>query len=86
MFVFSGNFNSKLDYCLKFWFEGLSGAIIITYNNFEISLVVFMLNITTNHAITYSNCVKKESIFVLEYLLFLCFLSIISTGIKMISI
>ena len=24
----------------------------ITYNNFEISLVVFMLNITTNHAIT----------------------------------
>ena len=27
----------------------------ITYNNFEISLVVFMPNITTNHAITYTD-------------------------------
>ena len=27
----------------------------ITYNNFEKSLVVFMPNITTNHAITYTN-------------------------------
>ena len=27
----------------------------ITYNNFEISLVVFMPNTTTNHAITYTN-------------------------------
>ena len=27
----------------------------ITYNNFEISLVVFMPIITTNHAITYTN-------------------------------
>ena len=27
----------------------------ITYNNFEISLVVFMPNITTNHAFTYTN-------------------------------
>ena len=27
----------------------------ITYNNFEISLVVFTPNITTNHAITYTN-------------------------------
>ena len=27
------------------------------FNNFEISLVVFMPNITTNHAITYT---KKE--------------------------
>ena len=26
----------------------------ITYNNFEISLVVFMPNIITNHAITYT--------------------------------
>ena len=26
----------------------------ITYNNFETSLVVFMPNITTNHAITYT--------------------------------
>ena len=27
----------------------------ISYNNFEISLVVFMSNITTNHAITYTH-------------------------------
>ena len=27
----------------------------ITYNNFEISVVVFIPNITTNHAITYTN-------------------------------
>ena len=27
----------------------------ISYNNFEISLVIFMPNITTNHAITYTN-------------------------------
>ena len=27
----------------------------ITYDNFEISLVVFMPNITTNYAITYTN-------------------------------
>ena len=27
----------------------------ITYNYFEISLVVFMPNITTNHPITYTN-------------------------------
>ena len=31
----------------------------ITYNNFEISLVVFMPNITTNHAITYTNILRK---------------------------
>ena len=30
-------------------------AYEITYNNFEISLVIFMPNITTNHAITYTN-------------------------------
>ena len=30
----------------------------ITYNNFEISLVVFMPNITTNHAITYTNSLQ----------------------------
>ena len=36
----------------------------ITYNNLEISLVVFMPNITRNHAITYTNFVcVKESIF-----------------------
>ena len=29
----------------------------ITYNNFEISLVVFMPNITTNHAITYTSII-----------------------------
>ena len=27
----------------------------ITYNNFEISLLVFMPSITKNHAITYTN-------------------------------
>ena len=27
----------------------------ITYNNFKIPLVVFIPNITTNHAITYTN-------------------------------
>ena len=29
------------------------------YNNFEISLVVFMTNITTNHAIIYTNSGMK---------------------------
>ena len=32
--------------------------ISITYNNFEISLVVFTPNITKNHAITYTNSHK----------------------------
>ena len=31
---------------------------VITYNNFKISLVVFMPNITINHAITYTNYIK----------------------------
>ena len=31
-------------------------------NNFEISIVVFMLNITTNHAITYSNTLNDRMI------------------------
>ena len=30
------------------------------YNNFEISLVVFIPNITTNHAITYTNFVNNH--------------------------
>ena len=30
----------------------------IMYNNFEISFVVFMPNITTNHSITYTTCHK----------------------------
>ena len=30
-------------------------SLAITFNNFEVSLVVFMPNITTNHAITYTN-------------------------------
>ena len=34
----------------------------ISYNNFEISLVVFMPNITTNHAITYTNSFKLSII------------------------
>ena len=32
----------------------------ITYNDFEISLVVFMPNITTNHAITYTNRLSEQ--------------------------
>ena len=32
------------------------------YNNFEISLVVFVSNITTNHAITYTNYMYSEII------------------------
>ena len=36
--------------------------ISITYNNFEISLVVFMPNITTNHAITYTNQFSRASL------------------------
>ena len=35
-------------------------ALLITSDNFEISLVVFMPNMTTNHAITYTG--KKFSI------------------------
>ena len=35
-------------------------ALEFTYNNFEISLVVFMPNITTNHAISY---IGRRSIF-----------------------
>ena len=35
-------------------FTHLITAREITYNNFEMSLVVFMPNITTNHAITYT--------------------------------
>ena len=37
----------------------------VTNNNFEISLVVFMPNITTNHAITYTNlCILIPLIFI----------------------
>ena len=31
-------------------------------NNFEISLVVFVPNITTNHAITYTNILMEMSV------------------------
>ena len=34
----------------------------ISYNNFEISLVVFMPNITTDHAITYTNSDGPDSV------------------------
>ena len=34
----------------------------ITYKNFEISLVVFKPNITTNHAITYTNFTRVTQI------------------------
>ena len=37
--------------------------IEITYNNFEISLVVFMPNMTTNHAITYTNFLHPLRVF-----------------------
>ena len=37
----------------------------ITYNNFEISLLVFMPNITTNHAITYTNTGVINNFFVI---------------------
>ena len=33
-------------------------ACEIMYNNFEISLVVFMPNLTTNHAINYANTIN----------------------------
>ena len=33
----------------------------ITYNNFEISLVVFMPNITTNYAITYTYFLRDRN-------------------------
>ena len=36
----------------------------ITYNNFEISLMVFMPNINTNHAITYTNTTENKQIFI----------------------
>ena len=38
----------------------------ITYNNFEISLVVFMPNITTNHAITYTNTERQSACILAE--------------------
>ena len=37
-------------------------ALEITYNNFEILLEVFMLNITTDHAITYTNMLWRYQI------------------------
>ena len=37
----------------------------ITYNSFEISLVVFMPNITTNHTITYTNNNNNNSLLLL---------------------
>ena len=46
--------------CLKFHSPT---AREITYNNFEISRVVFMPNITTNHAITYTNPWKVVTVF-----------------------
>ena len=48
---------------LKWYFKIVSNftrltAREVTYNDFEISLVAFMPNITTNHAITYTNLLK----------------------------
>ena len=39
----------------------------ITYNNFEISLVVFMPNITTNHAFTYTYWIISSACSILTY-------------------
>ena len=47
-------------YMFKVLLLAVSRAITLCpYNNFEISLVVFMPNITTNHAITYTNSTLK---------------------------
>ena len=40
----------------------------ITYNNFETSLVVFMPNITTNHAISYTNFIFSARVTVSLFL------------------
>ena len=40
----------------------------ITYNNFEISLVIFMPNITTNHAITYTNWTLPSPIAIIYFI------------------
>ena len=42
-------------YLAKITTRDISKLSQIMHNNFEISLVVFMPNITTNHAITYTN-------------------------------
>ena len=39
----------------------------ITYNNLKITLVVLMLNITTNHAINYTNPDPLTTLFLLIY-------------------
>ena len=41
---------------------GINTTREIMYNNFEISLVVFIPNITTKHAITYTNIMCKVRI------------------------
>ena len=47
-------------YMMKVLLLAVSRAITLCpYNNFEISLVVSMPNITTNHAITYTNSTLK---------------------------
>ena len=40
----------------------------ITYNNFEISIVVFIPNITINHAITYTNFVYYQINSILHFI------------------
>ena len=52
---------SKIN-CLKFHSPKGSWNYI-SHNNFEISLVVFTPNITTNHAITYTNSKLKACFF-----------------------
>ena len=43
-----------------------------TYNNFEISLVLFMPNITTDHAITYTNTGQTGRFIVCSSIAVLC--------------
>ena len=50
--------------CLKFQLPKKARREI-TYNNFEISLVVLIPNITINHAITYTNSASNEILMIL---------------------
>ena len=62
--IFGINTTCDISKCLKF--TRLT-AREIKYNNFEISLVVFLPNVTTNHAITYTNKVMSLLKIILIY-------------------
>ena len=66
--TFAGSSINKQQHNLYFWhnyhslyFKLSQISLSVTYNNFEISLAVFMPNITTHHAITYTNRIKNAS-------------------------